>query len=459
MKSIPNILTAQQDFFKSQKTKDVSFRLSLLKALKKEIISKEQAIYDALKKDFNKPEFESFVSEYGLVISELNLAIKNVKKWSEPERVTSSLLSYPSKDFIYKEPYGAILIIAPWNYPFLLAINPLIMAVASGNTVVLKPSELTPNTSKLISEIVQNVFPNEVAISIEGGVQVSTELLAQKWDFIFFTGSVSVGKIVAKAAAKHLTPVTLELGGKSPCIIDDSIDLKLVAKRISWGKFFNGGQTCIAPDYIIVKSNVKDAFLMHLKSEIVNRYGENPKESKDYPRIINKKNVLRLKNMLQDCNIIFGGEVNEESCYIAPTLVDNPSLDSYVMQDEIFGPILPILSYENEKDIEAIIWNFEKPLSFYVFSKKNAFIKHILNKYSFGGGVINDSLIHFGNNKLPFGGVGESGVGSYHGKYGFDTFSHNKSIIKRGTWFDPSIRYAPYKQKFSLIKKLFNYFS
>ncbi|SFZ94265.1 aldehyde dehydrogenase (NAD+) [Flaviramulus basaltis] len=459
MNTIPEILSAQKVLFKSQKTKSISYRLTFLKALKKEIQSKEQDIYNALKKDFNKPEFESFVSEYGLVISELNLAIKNANKWSRRERVKSSLLTFPSKDYIYKEPYGNILVIAPWNYPFLLAVNPLIMALASGNTVVLKPSELTINTSKLISEIIQNVFPKNVVASVEGGIETSTELLAQKWDFIFFTGSVSVGKIVAKAAAKHLTPVTLELGGKSPCIIDDSTNLKLVAKRISWGKFFNGGQTCIAPDYVIIYSKVKDEFIKHLKNEIVNRYGVNPKESQDFPRIINQKNVLRLKSMLHDCNIIFGGEIDENKCYISPTLIDNPSLDSNIMQDEIFGPILPILSYKNENDIESIIWNYDKPLSLYVFSNRKTFIKHIITKYSFGGGVINDSLIHFGNNKLPFGGVGASGMGNYHGKYGFDTFTHNKSIIKRGNWLDPSLRYAPYKQQFNFIKKLFNFFS
>ncbi|WP_370569728.1 aldehyde dehydrogenase [Flaviramulus sp. BrNp1-15] len=456
---MPNIISAQRALFKSQKTKSVSFRLSLLKTLKTEIQLREQDIYEALKNDFNKPEFESFISEFGLVMSELNSAIKNVKKWSKPERVTSSLLTFPSKDYIYKEPYGNILVIAPWNYPFLLAINPLIMAISAGNTVVLKPSELTINTSKLLTEIIEKVFTSEVVASVEGGVETSTELLAQKWDYIFFTGSVPVGKIVAKAAAKHLTPVTLELGGKSPCIIDDSANLKLVAKRLSWGKFFNGGQTCIAPDYVIIKANIKDKFIELLKAEIVTRYGNNPKESKSFPRIINKKNVLRLKKMLHDSTIVFGGEVDENECYIAPTLIDNPSLNSEVMQDEIFGPILPILSYENETDIESIIWNFEKPLSLYVFSNKKAFIKHIISKYSFGGGVVNDSLIHFGNDKLPFGGVGASGMGSYHGKFGFDTFSHNKSIIKRGNWLDPSMRYAPYKENFGLIKKLFSYFS
>lgn len=459
MTSIPNILSAQREFFNSQKTKDISFRLSLLKALKKEIISNELAIYEALKKDFKKPEFEAFISEYGLVISELNLVLNNLKKWTKPSRIKSSILTFPSKDYIYKDPYGNVLIIAPWNYPFLLAISPLIMAISAGNTVVLKPSELTTNTSKLISKIVKSVFPETVAISIEGDAEIATELLAQKWDYIFFTGSVAVGKIVAKAAAKNLTPITLELGGKSPCIIDDTINLKLAAKRISWGKFLNGGQTCIAPDYILIKSNIKDDFIEALKTEIINRYGETPKESKDFPRIINNKNVLRLKNMLQDCDIIFGGEVDEANCYISPTLVDNPSLYSKIMQGEIFGPILPILIYETIDDLKKIIGSFEKPLSLYVFSNNKPFVNNILNTFNFGNGAVNDLLIQFGNQRLPFGGVGASGIGAYHGKHGFDAFTHHKSIIKRGVWADPSIRYAPYNGKLKLLKNLFKYFS
>ena len=458
MKTIPEILSAQRDFFKTQQTKDVTYRLSLLKTLKEEIISNEQAIYDALKQDFRKSEFEAFLSEYGLVISELNLAIKNLKKWAKPQRIKSSLLTFPSRDYIYKDPYGCILIIAPWNYPFLLAIEPLIMAIAAGNTVVLKPSEHTQNTSKILFKIIDNVFPPDVAIAVEGGVETSTELLSQKWDYIFFTGSVPVGKIVAEAAAKHLTPVTLELGGKSPCIIDQSVNLKLVASRLVWGKFFNGGQTCIAADYVIIHSEIKDAFITALKAEIIKRYGINPYKSEDYPRIINKQNLSRLTEMLKDVNVIFGGDINETVCYMAPTLVDEPNLNSKLMSDEIFGPILPILTYNSEKDIEAIIWSFDKPLSLYVFSKNTRFIENTLNKFSFGNGAVNDLLVQFGNQRLPFGGVGASGMGAYHGKKGFDTFSHSKSIVKRGTWYDPSFRYPPYKDKLSLLKKVFKYF-
>jgi len=458
LNTIPDIISSQREFFKSQKTKDLDYRLSLLRALKVEILANEQAVIGALNKDFKKSEFEGYLSEFGIVISELNFAIKNLKRWAKPKRIKSSLLTFPSKDYLYPEPFGTALIIAPWNYPFLLAMEPLIMAIAAGNTVVIKPSELTENTSKLITRIIKNVFPKTIATSIQGGVEISTELLAQKWDYIFFTGSTHVGKIVAQAAAKHLTPVVLELGGKSPCIIDDSVNLKLVARRLVWGKLLNGGQTCIAPDYVIAKSNIKEDLIAVLKTEINKQYGENPENSLDFPRIVNKNNTKRLETLLQDSNIVFGGKINVNECYISPTLVDQPSLNSQIMQEEIFGPILPILTYNTEEDIEHIIWNLEKPLSLYVFSNKTSFIKSTIKKYSFGGGVINDLLIHFGNHRLPFGGVGASGMGKYHGKHGFNTFSNTKPIVKRGNWFDPSFRYAPYKGKMSLLKLVFKYF-
>ena len=457
--NIPSILQQHRDYFKSQQTKNVSHRINVLKKLKQEIISREQEIYSALKKDFNKSTFESFMSEYGIVISEINLVIKNLKSWSKPKRVKPSLLTFPSTDYIYKEPYGTVLVIAPWNYPFLLSIEPLIMAVSAGNTVVVKPSELTTYTSQLVTDIIKNVFNEDYVVSVQGGVRVATELLEQNWDYIFFTGSVSVGKIVAQAAANHLTPVTLELGGKSPCIVDHTIDLKLAAKRIVWGKFFNGGQTCISPDYVIVNSAIKNELISALKNEIIKAYGENPKQSKDFPRIINDRNTKRLKNMLEGVPVAFGGEYNIDECYISPTIVDNPSLESNLMQDEIFGPILPILTYNNDKDIDKIISNYDKPLSLYVFSKNKEFTNNIIKTYSFGGGAINDPLIHFGNHRLPFGGVGASGIGAYHGKHGFDTFSHHKSVSKRGTWFDPPIRYAPYHGKLDLLKKMFKWFS
>jgi aldehyde dehydrogenase (NAD+) len=457
--NIPVILQQQRDFFKSQKTKDVTYRIQKLKELKQTIVSREQDIYNALKRDFHKSAFESYMSEYGLLISELDLVLKNLNSWSKPKRVKPSMLTFPATDYIYKEPYGAVLVIAPWNYPFILAIEPLMMAIAAGNTVILKPSELTTHTSKLVTEIIESVFKQEYVASIEGGIPVASELLEQRWDYIFFTGSVSVGKIVAKAAAKHLTPTTLELGGKSPCIVDQTIDLKLASRRIVWGKLFNAGQTCISPDYIIAHTSIKEKLMACLKTEITRAYGENPELSEDYPRIVNEKNTNRLVEMLNDVRVVFGGKHNITESYIEPTIVDNPSLDSKLMEDEIFGPILPILSYSNENEIDDIINNYEKPLSLYIFSKDKVFTNKILLRHSFGGGAVNDPLIHFGNHRLPFGGVGASGIGAYHGKHGFDTFSHHKSISKRGTWFDPPIRYAPYKNKLSLLKKMFKWLS
>jgi len=377
MKSSPDILTAQKSFFKSQKTKDLNYRLSLLKALKAEILANEESILEALNKDFRKSQFEAYLSEFAMVMSQLNLAIKNLKKWAKPQRIKASILTFPSKDYIYKEPYGTVLIISPWNYPFLLAIEPLIMAIAAGNTVVLKPSELTTHTAHIITKIVKDVFPETVATTIEGGVATSTKLLAQKWDYIFFTGSTKVGKIVAQAAAKHLTPVTLELGGKSPCIIDDSVHLKLVAQRLVWGKLLNGGQTCIAPDYVIAKSNIKQDLISALKTEITKRYGEDPEKSLDFPRIVNRKNTERLEGLLPESEVVFGGNININNCYVSPTLVNEPNLNSSIMTEEIFGPILPILTYDSEQDIENIIWGMEKPLSLYVFSNSNTFIKKI----------------------------------------------------------------------------------
>ncbi|GAA4809493.1 aldehyde dehydrogenase [Litoribaculum gwangyangense] len=457
VQNIPEILKIQKAFYKSQKTKNLNYRLSILKSLKKEILDKEQAILDALYNDFKKSNFETFISEFGLVISELNLAIKNLKKWAKPKRVKSSLLTFPSKDYIYKDPYGNVLIIAPWNYPFLLALEPLIMAIAAGNTVVLKPSELTQSTSKIITQIIKNVFLEDLAISIEGGVETSTELLAQKWDYIFFTGSTKVGKIVAEAAAKNLTPVTLELGGKSPCIIDETVNLNLVAKRLAWGKYFNGGQTCIAPDYVIVKSDIKEKLIDNLKKEIIKMYGNTPEKSNDLPRIINKNNTLRLKKLIENQDVIFGGHIVEDENYISPTLINAPSLDSTLMSEEIFGPILPILDYKTYEDIESIIYGLDKPLSLYIFSNNKSFADFILNSFNFGGGVVNDVLVHFGNHKLPFGGIGGSGMGQYHGKHGFDTFSHHKSVMKRGNWIDPSFRYPPYRGKLNLLKKIFKF--
>jgi len=451
------ILAHQKEFFDSGKSRDISFIQSKLLALKKAIASREDAIYEALYMDFKKSKFETYFSEIGIVMSEIEMTLKNLKHWSKPKRVRSAALNFPSKDYIYNEPYGTVLIIAPWNYPFQLAIAPVISAIAAGNTVVLKPSELTGNTAHLLQNILGSVFDSQHVSVVQGGVSETTALLKERWDYIFFTGSVPVGKIVAKAAAQHMTPVTLELGGKNPCIVDDSVDLTLTSKRLVWGKFVNAGQTCIAPDYILVHKSIKSKLIERLKQDILNAYGKDASLSNDYPRIVNSKNLKRLSLMLEGVNVIFGGEINEKDHYMAPTLIDEPSLDSQVMAGEIFGPILPILEYESSEDLNRIINRYEKPLGFYVFSNRKQFYKTLLEKFSFGGGAINDTMIHFGNPRLPFGGVGESGIGAYHGRLGFDTFSHQKGITIKANWLDIPLRYAPYTNKLKAIKKAFKW--
>jgi aldehyde dehydrogenase (NAD+) len=433
---------------------DISYRKESLKKLLHFIVINEEAIIEALHRDFKKCRFEAIVTETSYVISDLKHTIRNINSWAKPKKVLPSILNFPSQDVIYSEPYGKVLILAPWNYPFQLVLCPLIAAVAAGNQVVVKPSELTSNTSAIISQILNQTFDKNHVDVIEGGIEVATALLAQRWDYIFFTGSIEVGKIVAQSATQFLTPVTLELGGKNPCIIDDSAELQLAAKRIVWGKFVNAGQTCIAPDYILIQANVKEKFISFLKDEITNAYGENPELSPDFPRIIDKKNWERLSKLLDDNNILFGGKINEETLYIAPTLIDEPSENHLLMKGEIFGPLLPIIAFENEAAIQKTISKYEKPLALYVFSKNSKFSRKIIQNYTFGGGCINDTMVHFANKRLPFGGVGHSGIGSYHGRFGFDTFTHKKSIVKKGNWIDIPIRYAPYKDKINFVRKL-----
>ncbi|MDI6050051.1 aldehyde dehydrogenase [Flavobacterium sp. XS2P24] len=433
---------------------EIAFRKESLKKLLHNIIENEEAIIKALYDDFKKPAFEAVLTETNYVISDLKETIKNIDSWAKPKKVFASLLNFPSSDFIYSEPYGNVLILSPWNYPFQLALCPLVAAVAAGNKVTLKPSELTPNTSNIISKIITETFAVKDVVVITGDATIAQELLNQRWDYIFFTGSVAVGKIVAKAAAENLTPVTLELGGKSPCIVDETANLELSARRIVWGKIINAGQTCVAPDYILVHHKMKATFVKLLIQEIEKALGTNPEESSDFARIINLKNWERQLRLLENQEILFGGQSNKETLYLAPTLLDEPKMDSLVMKEEIFGPILPILSYESKSDIEKIISSFEKPLSLYLFSQNKSFIDEVLQKYSFGGGCINDTVIHLANNRLPFGGVGNSGMGAYHGKLSFDIFSHKKAIVKKGTWLDLQMRYAPYKDKLKTIQKL-----
>lgn len=455
--NIPELIQNQKEYFLRQHTKNIDFRKDTLKRLRKEILRQENTIIAALHEDFRKSAYETFMTEIAIVLSELDLAIKKIHIWNKPKKVLPSLLNFPSTARVYPEPYGTVLIISPWNYPFQLAFSPLIGAIAAGNTVILKPSELTPKTTLVLSEIITNVFRKEHVCIIAGGVEIAQKLLTHRWDYIFFTGSVDVGKIIAKAAATHLTPITLELGGKSPCIIDSTANLKLSAKRIVWGKFLNGGQTCIAPDYILLHSSIKETFIKYFKEALHEAYGENPEHSIDFPRIINAKNFDRLTALLKNQNCIIGGQVNAKDNYIAPTLIDEPALNSPVMRDEIFGPILPLLSFQNERDLETILLQHDKPLALYIFSSDKSFIQRIITKFSFGGGTINDTMVHFTNHRLPFGGVGESGMGSYHGKRTFDTFSHQKGIVRRGTWLDIPTRYAPYRNKLKQLKKLMKF--
>jgi len=435
----------------------IDTRKNSLKKLLTNVIKYEDEIIKSLYDDFKKPAFEAVATETSYIISDLKDTIANIDSYCKPKKVKFNLLNFPSNDYIIFEPYGKVLIIAPWNYPFQLAICPLVSAIAAGNTVVLKPSELTPHTSAIIAKIIIESFEkNHVSVE-QGGQEKSTELLNQRWDYIFFTGSVAVGKIVAKAAAVNLTPVTLELGGKSPCIIDHTAKMALAAKRIVWGKFINAGQTCIAPDYILVHHSVKANLITELKNEVIKAFGTDIKNSPDLARIINLKNWERLVGYIQPDKVVFGGETDKETLFIAPTLIDEPELKSDIMQNEIFGPILPIISYQNENELKTIIDSYEKPLSLYVFTERTNFANDIINQFSFGGGCINDTIMHIANKRLPFGGVGHSGMGAYHGKYSFDTFSHKKSISKKGTWLDVPLRYAPYKDKVTILRKLFKW--
>lgn len=452
--SLNQLKTGQTDFFNTGNTQSVSTRIEYLKALKRCICAHEDEIVAALQHDLKKPEPEIWLAEIHVTLQELKTVIKNLRTWSKPKRIPGSWLNIPSKDWIFPEPYGVTLNIAPWNYPFQLALNPIIGAVAAGNTVVLKPSEHAPKTASILNKILSEVFPKEWVAVAQGGPEVAKELLSFRWDYIFFTGGVSIAKIVAKAAAEHLTPTTLELGGKNPCIVDQTATIAVSARRIVWGKFMNCGQICMSPDYVLVHQNVYTELVTAMKKEIVAMYGENPKTSTDYARLVHKGHVQKMKELIAGQHILHGGEIDQEDRFVAPTLVALDSLDNKLMKDEIFGPILPIITYKDEEEIHQTIKHFEKPLSFYVFSQRKKWARNLMQKHSFGGGMINDVIVYFTNDKLPFGGVGHSGVGSYHGKHSFDTFTHYKPYVERPTWFDPKQRYAPFKKNFPFLKRI-----
>lgn len=448
------LLERQRTYFKSGATKSVDFRIHQLETLKKVINEHEQDFVDAIYKDFKKPEFETYATELGIIHDEINLMIKNLDKWSQKQSVSGSLVNFPSQNYTIAEPYGTALIIAPWNYPVQLALLPLVGAIAAGNTVVVKPSELTPNTSATISKVLGRWFNEEFVAVVEGGVETNQELLKQNFDYIFFTGSTRVGKIVMEAAAKHLTPVTLELGGKSPCIVDETADLETAAKRIIWGKCINAGQTCVAPDYVLVQEKAKMGLLKNLKSAITEFYGDDPQKSPDLPRIVNDDHFQRLKGYLKEGSIYFGGEIDPEDRYISPTILTDVPENASVMEEEIFGPILPVLTFDEIGGAIDFVNSKPKPLAFYVFTEDGENESMLLNSCSFGGGSVNDVVAYLGNPDLPFGGVGKSGMGAYHGKASFDTFSHTKSIMKKNLWLDIPFRYAPYDGKLKWIKKI-----
>ena len=447
----------QREFYASQQTKNPSFRKNSLKRFQNVLKEKENDINEALAVDLGKSTFESFLTEYFVVMKELRTMIKYLEQWSQPRRVSASVFNFPSKDYLIPEPFGCALQISPWNYPFQLSLATLIGAVAAGNTVVLKPSEHAPKTAKLLADIIAEAFQPEHVTVLNGDAKIAQDLLALRWDHIIFTGSTHIGKIVAKAAAEHLTPTILELGGKNPCIVDATAPIALTAKRIVWGKYVNCGQTCIAPDYLLVDRKIKDELIAAMVKEIKVAYGDNPETSESYGRIAHQKHFDRLVQMIENSTLLHGGNHKAETRYIEPTLLEVNDTSHPTMADEIFGPILPLLAYNKESEIDGIIAQFERPLGFYVFSKRGAFIQHLFERYSFGGGVSNDSMIQFVNDKLPFGGVGHSGLGAYHGKHSFDAFTHLKPVVKRGIWLDPSIRYAPYPKSFGWLKKLSNY--
>ncbi|GHC62755.1 aldehyde dehydrogenase [Ulvibacter litoralis] len=451
-----DLIANQRAFFNTNETKETDFRIKQLKKLKTILKQNEDKLNTAIYEDFGKSEYETYLSELLLTYQELNDFIKKIKSWSKKKRVRTNLANFPAKSYIIPEPLGVTLVIGAWNYPIQLSLVPAITALAAGNTVVLKPSELPNKTAAVLAEIINSNFSKEYFCVVEGGIPETTALLKQKFDKIFFTGSSTVGKIVYKAAAEHLTPVTLELGGKNPTFVFADCNLKVTAQRIVWAKYLNAGQTCVAPDYILVEKSIEDAFLSEVKKEIDTRYKLTDDIKDNYLRIINEKNFDRLTAFIQPEKVYCGGITNKKNRFISPTVLTNVSFDDEIMKDEIFGPILPVIPFENLDAMIQKVKENPKPLSCYVYTKNRKVVSKLLNEISFGGGAINESIMHLTNSKLPFGGVGFSGIGSYHGEAGFRTFSHYKSILDKPFWLEPSLKYTPYTlKKLNLFKFLF----
>src|SRR5690554_538399 len=442
---LKDLIESQKIYFNTNTTKEVNFRVKQLKKLKSALKENEARMYKAIFNDFKKSEFDALTNELALVYLDIDEAVSNAQKWSKRKRVRTNLLNFPAKSYIYPEPLGTCLIIGAWNYPIQLSFAPVVAAIVAGNTVVLKPSEVPSETSSIIAEIVNSNFEKEFFHAVEGGVETTTHLLNLKWDKIFFTGSVKVGKIVYQAAAKHLTPVTLELGGKSPAFVSKNCNLDVAVKRIVWGKFLNAGQTCIAPDYILVEASIQDKFLEKLKERIIEM--DFAFKNDNYVQIINDANYERLKGMIVEDKVYYSGEFDAASRYFPPVLMKDVNFSDKIMEDEIFGPILPVIPYNDLSWAINEVKKHPKPLSCYVFSNDSSYKTRIIDEVSFGGGALNDTVMHIANSKLPFGGVGNSGIGSYHSKAGFDAFTHHKSILDKATWLDPSVKYPPYSPK------------
>lgn len=447
------IVNKQKAFFNLNSTKDIYFRIEQLDKLKNIILEYEDLIIDSLYKDLGKSPFESYSTEIGMVLSEISHAQKNIKNWSKVKKVKTPLTNFKAKSYIYPEPYGNVLIISPWNYPLQLTLAPLLGAIAAGNTALIKPSSSSLHTSNTIEKMINENFPEEFIHVINMDSKSADYLLDKKFDYIFYTGSVSVGKLIMEKASKHLTPITLELGGKSPCIVDKEGNIDIFAKRIVWGKFLNAGQTCVAPDYVYVHKDIKDKLIENIVKYIEYFYGKNIKDNDEYPRIINKKQFNRLISLIDENKLIYGGDSDLESLYISPTIMDNITWDDPVMEDEIFGPILPLLEYESIVQVIEEIKKRPRPLALYVFSTNPKVVTKVINSLSFGGGCINDTVMHLANPHMPFGGIGNSGMGAYHGEYSFHTFTHYKSILDKSLSPDVDTRYPPYKGKLKWVKK------
>lgn len=451
---VSDILADQRHFFATGKTKDIDFRIEQLKLLKQAIADNEAAIAKALQGDLHKSETESYIGEIGICLEEIKYIIKNIRSWAKPKKVATPITQFLSSARIYYEPLGVVLIIGPWNYPFQLVIAPLVGAIAAGDCAVLKPSEIAPNTSHVLADIISKYFDPGFITVVEGGIETNQQLLQEQFDYIFFTGGGEVGKIVMTAAAKHLTPVTLELGGKSPCIVDADTHLEYTAKRIVWGKFMNAGQTCVAPDYLLVDKKIKNDLIEQIKKCVKEFYGEDPAKSPDYARIISQKHFNRLCGLMKAGHIIIGGDTNPDEKYIAPTVIDGVDWKDPVMEEEIFGPILPVIEYTDLSEAIALVNARPKPLALYFFSNNKQDQKRVLRETSSGGVSINDVVVQLAVSTMPFGGVGASGMGRYHGKASFDTFSHQKSVLDKSFLIDLTLRYPPYQGKLNLIKRL-----